>query len=150
MNFAVQGTAQPGQDYEPLVGAALLKAGQTQVTVVLQSLETNVTFEPTDMIVGNWPTRVGQVFVKAGAPVAPGEAILSLTEPDLTVTLQASAANRTQLKVGQPCTVQISGETTTGLGDDHRARHGTRPIASSDAGQAIAAGLRGQDRGVRT
>ena len=84
VNFSVQGTAQPGQDYEPLVGAALLQAGQTQVTVTLQSIQKDVNFEPTDMIVGHWPTRVGQVFVKDGATVTPGEAILSLTEPDLT------------------------------------------------------------------
>jgi multidrug efflux pump subunit AcrA (membrane-fusion protein) len=116
VNFSVLGTAQPGQDYEPLVGAALLPAGQSQVTVVLQTLRTDVTFEPTDMIVGQWPTRVGQVFVKAGDPATPGEAILSLTEPDLTVTLQASAANATLLKVGQPCTVQISGANTTASG----------------------------------
>ena len=29
VNFAVQGTAQPGQNYQPLTGTALLKAGQT-------------------------------------------------------------------------------------------------------------------------
>jgi len=116
VNFSVQGTAQAGQDYEPVVGAALLQAGQSQVTVALQTLRTDVTFEPTDMIVGSWPTRVGQVFVKAGAPATPGEAILSLTEPDLTVSLQASAANRTLLKVGQSCTVQIEGSDTTSTG----------------------------------
>jgi len=116
VNFSVLGTAQAGQDYAPLVGAALLQAGQSHVTVVLQSLRSDVTFEPTDMIVGQWPTRVGQVFVKAGAPATPGEAILSLTEPDLTVSLQASAANRTLLKVGQTCTVQIAGSQTTAPG----------------------------------
>ena len=97
VNFTVQGTAVPGQNYVPLVGTALLKAGKTQVTVTLQSLNSNVTFEPTDMIVDQWPIRVGQVFLKAGAPVAPGEAVLSLTEPNLTVTLQASAADRSKL-----------------------------------------------------
>ena len=116
VNFSVQGTAQPGQDYEPLVGAALLQAGQSRVTVVLQSLRSDVTFQPTDMIVGQWPTRVGQVFVKAGDPATPGEPILSLTQPDLTVSLQASAANRTLLKVGQSCTVQIAGSQSTAAG----------------------------------
>ncbi len=33
VNFAVEGTAQPGQNYQPLTGTALLKAGQTSVTV---------------------------------------------------------------------------------------------------------------------
>lgn len=116
VNFTVQGTAVPGQNYVPLVGTALLKAGQTQVTVVLQSLESNVTFDPTDMIVDQWPIRVGQVFVKTGTTVAPGEAVLSLTESDLTVTLQASAADRSKLAVGQHCTVQIAGENNQGTG----------------------------------
>jgi len=116
VSFVVQGTTQAGQGYVPLSGTALLKAGQTQVAVVLQSLRTNVIFEPTDMIVGAWPIRIGQVYVKAGSPVAEGEAILQLTEPDLSVTLQASAADRSKLKVGQHCTVQISGETTVGTG----------------------------------
>lgn len=116
VNFSAQGTAEPGQNYVPLAGTAVLKAGQTSVTVVLQSIQSNITFEPTDMIVGSWPTHVGQVFVKAGASVAPGEAILSLTEPDLSVTLQATAAQRSELAVGQKCTIQISGENTSGTG----------------------------------
>jgi hypothetical protein len=116
ISFAVQGTATPGQSYVPVPGAALLPAGQTQVTITLQSLQTNITFEPTDMIVGPWPTRIGTVFVKAGATVAPGEPILSLVEPDLSVTLQASAADRTKLAVGQTCTVQISGSNSSGTG----------------------------------
>ncbi len=134
VNFSVQGTAVPGQNYVPLVGTALLKAGHTQVTVVLQSLESNVTFEPTDMIVGQWPIRVGQVFVKAGATVAPGEAMLSLTESDLTVTLQASAADRSKLAVGQHCTVQIAGETNEGSGTITELDATPTVIGSSGAG----------------
>ncbi len=65
------------------------------------------------MIVGSWPTRVGTVYVKAGQPVATGTAILSLTEPELTVTLDASASNRTQLEVGQDVTVQINGASSS-------------------------------------
>jgi hypothetical protein len=109
--YTVIGTAQPGQDFTPLAGAALLKAGQTTVTVVLQSIEKDVVFEPTDMIVANWPIRVGQIYVKAGDTVAPGAPILSLTEPNFTVTLQASASDRTKLQLGQHCTVQLVGGT---------------------------------------
>jgi len=136
VNFAIQGTAQPGQNYQPLSGTALLKAGQTSVTVVLQSLQTNITFEPTDMIVGSWPTRVGQVFLKAGNPVAPGTAILSLAEQDLTVTLDASAANRTMLAVGQSCTVQINGETNEAQGVITELDSTPTVVASSTPGQA--------------
>jgi hypothetical protein len=109
VSYTVIGTAQPGQDFQPLVGTALLKAGQTTVTVVLQSIEKDVVFEPTDMIVAAWPIRVGQVYVKAGDTVAPGAPILSLTQPNFTVTLQASASDRTKLQLGQHCTVQLVG-----------------------------------------
>ena len=136
MSFAVEGTAQAGQGYVPLAGAALLPAGQTQVTVVLQSLQTNIEFEPTDMIVGNWPTRVGQVNVKAGDTVEPGEAILNLTEQNLSVTLQASAADRSELSVGQPCTVQISGENNQGNGVITELDSDPTEVSSGTGGQS--------------
>ncbi|HEX3947280.1 MAG TPA: HlyD family efflux transporter periplasmic adaptor subunit, partial [Acidimicrobiales bacterium] len=138
ISFAVQGTAEPGQSYVPLAGTTVLPAGHTQVTVVLQSIQSNVVFEPTDMIVGQWPIRVGQVYVKAGAPVAAGEAILSLTEPNLSVTLQASAADRSKLKVGQHCTVQISGEDTEGTGT----------ITELDSAPTVVSGSGGQSQQV--
>ena len=67
------------------------------VTVTLRSIRKDVVFEPTDMIVGHWPIRIGQVFVKEGDPLPPGTPILSLTDPTFTVTLQASASDRTKL-----------------------------------------------------
>ena len=79
------------------------------MTVVLRSIQKDVTFQPTDMIVAKWPTRIGQVFVKEGDPAPPGTPILSLTDPNFTVTLQASASDRTKLKVGQHCTVTLVG-----------------------------------------
>ena len=95
-----------------MTGAALLLAGQTSVTVQLQSIDSSVSFEPTDMIVGQWPIRVGTVFVKVGNPVQPGVPIIELTEPSLSVQLQASASTRANLAVGQSCTIQVSGSET--------------------------------------
>jgi len=112
VSYQVLGTAQPGQDFQPLVGTTVLKAGQRSVVVTLRSIQKDVQFLPTDMIVGNWPIRVGQVFVKEGDPLPPGTPVLSLTDPNFTVTLQASASDRTKLKVGQHCTVQLVGGTT--------------------------------------
>ena len=109
VNYQAIGTAQPGQDFEPLLGTALLHAGQTSVTVTVRSIQKDVVFIPTDMIVGTWPIRVGQVFVKEGDPLPPGTPIMSLTDPNFTVTLQASASDRTKLKVGQHCTVTLVG-----------------------------------------
>jgi multidrug efflux pump subunit AcrA (membrane-fusion protein) len=111
VSYQVVGTAQPGEDFEPLVGTAILEAGEKSVNVVLRSIQKDVIFQPTDMIVAKWPVRIGQVFVKEGDPVPPGTAVLSLTDPNFTVTLQASATDRTKLKVGQHVTVQIAGGT---------------------------------------
>jgi multidrug efflux pump subunit AcrA (membrane-fusion protein) len=111
VNYQVVGTAQPGEDFEPLVGTAILKAGNKSVNVVLRSIQKDVIFQPTDMIVAKWPVRIGQVFVKEGDPAPPGTPVLSLTDPNFTVTLQASASDRTKLKVGQHVTVQLAGGT---------------------------------------
>ncbi len=115
--------------------------------MVLQSIQTDVTFQPTDMIVGQWPTRIGQVNVKAGQAVAPGQAILSLVEPDLSVTLQASAADRTKLAVGQRCKVQINGANDEGTGvitelDSDTTQVGTTQVYE---GQIALTGLTGAD-----
>jgi len=147
VSFSVQGTVQAGQGYVPLAGAALLLAGQTQVSVVLQSIQTDVTFQPTDMIVGQWPTRIGQVNVKAGQAVVPGQAILTLVEPELSVTLQASAADRTKLAVGQRCKVQINGANDEGTGvitelDSDTTQVGTAQVYE---GQIALTGLTGAD-----
>jgi multidrug efflux pump subunit AcrA (membrane-fusion protein) len=112
VNYQAIGTAQPGQDFEPLLGTAILRAGQTAVTVTLRSIQKDVVFVPTDMIVGTWPIRVGQVFVKEGDPLPPGTPVMSLTDPNFTVTLQASASDRTKLKVGQHVTVTLAGGVT--------------------------------------
>jgi hypothetical protein len=109
VQFQVVGTAQPGQDFQPLTGTAVLPAGQTSVNVVLRTINRNVVFDPLDMIVGDWPIRVGQVMVKEGDPVQPGAALMTLTDTTFTVTLEASASDRTQLKVGDQATVKLSG-----------------------------------------
>jgi multidrug efflux pump subunit AcrA (membrane-fusion protein) len=68
------------------------------------------------MIAGHWPIRVGQVFVKSGDEIPqPGFNLFTLTDTNFTVTLTATPTDRTQLKVGQSCTVELqdgSAETT--------------------------------------
>jgi hypothetical protein len=114
--FQVVGTAVPGQDFQPLTGTAILPAGHTTVDVVLRTINRNVVFKPTDMIVGSWPIRVGQVLVKAGDLVQPGAPIMSLTDTGFTVTLTASPSDRTRLKVGDPVTVKLTGGTAQASG----------------------------------
>ena len=122
VNFAVQGTAQPGQNYVPLAGTALLKAGQTQVTVVLQSLQNNVTVRAdrhdrravADQ--GGPGLREGGGTGDAGRAHPVAHRAESQRHP-----AGDSAANRSKLQVGQHCTVQIDGENNVGRRDHHRA-----------------------------
>ncbi len=148
VNFAVQGTAQPGEDYEPILGVALLKAGQKQVTVALQSIAKDVTFEPTDMVVATWPVTVGDVYVKAGDPVTAGEDVLDLTEPHVSVTLQASPSDRTNLAVGQQCTVQVSGGTNQVTGTITELDTAPTTITSGGGAAAAAGGGGGSSQEV--
>jgi putative peptidoglycan binding protein/HlyD family secretion protein len=109
VSFEVAGTAQPGQDFQPLSSTIILPAGQTSVTVSITTINSGIVFQPTDMITGSWPIRVGQVFVKAGDIVAPGAQLFTLTDTKFTVTLSASPSDRTQLQVGQSVTIQLQG-----------------------------------------
>jgi multidrug efflux pump subunit AcrA (membrane-fusion protein) len=105
--YQVLGSATPGQDFDALPGIAILPAGATEVTVALRTVADDVSFRPTDIIVGQWPTRIGQVLVDEGQSVAAGAPLLSLTDAGLTVTLRASATDRTKLQPGQKATVKL-------------------------------------------
>ena len=80
------------------------------------TLNTDVVFIPTDMIVAHWPTRVSKVLVKEGDIVPAGTPLFSITETGFTVTLKASAADRSKLKVGQEVTVQVQGGDKSATG----------------------------------
>ncbi|RMH74360.1 MAG: HlyD family efflux transporter periplasmic adaptor subunit [Actinomyces sp.] len=107
VRYQVGGSATPGADYEVLTGIATLKAGTTSTTIVIASLDDDVVFRPSDLIVADWPARVGTVFVDEGETVLTGQALLTLTEPDFTITLTASPTDRSELAVGQAVTVTL-------------------------------------------
>ena len=109
VQYSVTGTAQQGKDLQPVTGSAILAAGQTSVTVSVLTINTNVYFVPTDMIAISGPTQLGQVFVKEGQIIPTGTPLFSLTETNLTVSIDVSAADRTKLKVGQAVTVEVQG-----------------------------------------
>ncbi|MFN8025983.1 MAG: Calx-beta domain-containing protein [Acidimicrobiia bacterium] len=116
VQYQVAGTAQQGKDIQPVTGSVILPAGQTSVTVSILTLNTNVFFVPTDMIAILGPTKLGQVFVKEGQIIPTGTPLFSLTETNLAVTIDVSAADRTDLKVGQAVTVEVQGGDQTAPG----------------------------------
>jgi len=107
VNYQVSGSAQAGQDYAVVTGTALLRAGERSVTVEIRTINDDVVFKPGDMVVGDWPVRVGTVSVEEGDYVQRGTPLFELTEPEFTITLFASPTDRAKLAEGQSVTVNL-------------------------------------------
>ena len=107
VNYQVSGSAQAGQDYAVVTGTALLRAGERSVTVEIRTINDDVVFKPGDMVVGDWPVRVGTVSVEEGDYVQRGTPLFDLTEPEFTITLFASPTDRAKLAEGQSVTVNL-------------------------------------------
>jgi peptidoglycan hydrolase-like protein with peptidoglycan-binding domain len=107
VNYQVSGSAQAGQDYAVVTGTALLRAGERSVTVEIRTIDDDVVFKPGDMVVGDWPVRVGTVSVEEGDYVQRGTPLFDLTEPEFTITLFASPTDRAKLAEGQSVTVNL-------------------------------------------
>lgn len=107
VNYAVGGSATPGRDYQELSGTAIIPAGQNHVHVGIASLDDDVIFRPGDMVVAQWPARIGTVSVDEGEFILLGQEVLTLTEPDFTITLLLSPTDRGQLDVTQVVTVEL-------------------------------------------
>ena len=123
VNYQLSGTAQNGADYKALSGTIIMKAGSSSVTVPINVINDDVTFKPSDMLVAEWPARIGKVEVDEGEFVLQGNVVLSLTEPQFTITMKVSPTDRAELEVGQAVSVdlkvggQILPGTISELGD---------------------------------
>ena len=107
VDYQVSGTATMGVDFAVLTGTVTFPAGAREVTILVQTLDDDVIFVPSDMIIGDWPARVGTVFVDEGETVQLGQQLLTLTEPDFTITLFANPTDRSELVLGQVVTVEL-------------------------------------------
>jgi len=107
INYQLGGNANPGQDYEVLSGTAIMPAGSSSVSVLIKTIADDVIFLPSDMIVADWPARIGTVEVDVGEFVLQGGVVLTLTEPRFTVKLEVSASDRAELKIGQEVIVDL-------------------------------------------
>ncbi|MAJ89078.1 MAG: hypothetical protein CL416_05730 [Acidimicrobiaceae bacterium] len=107
VDYQVGGTATMGTDYSVLTGTVTFPAGARQVDLLVQTLDDDVIFVPSDMIIADWPARVGTVFVDEGETVQLGKELLTLTEPDFTITLFANPTDRSEIALGQVVTVEL-------------------------------------------
>ena len=107
INYALSGSATPGRDFNELSGTVVMPAGQSEVRVTIETIDDDVVFLPGDMVVASWPARVGTVSVDDGEFILLGQEVLTLTEPDFTITLTLNPTNRGNLEVGMPVEVEI-------------------------------------------
>ena len=107
VNYQMSGTAQNGADYKALSGTIIMKAGSSSVTVPINVINDDVTFKPSDMLVADWPARIGKVEVDEGEFVLQGNVVLSLTEPQFTITMKVSPTDRAELVIGQAVFVDL-------------------------------------------
>lgn len=98
INYAVGGSATPGRDYQELSGTVVLAAGQRSVTVEVVTLDDDVVFRPGDMVVADWPARIGTVSVDEGEFILLGQQVLTLTEPDFSITMLLNPTDRGRLE----------------------------------------------------
>lgn len=108
VNYQISGTARNGEDFEVLTGTVIMRRGTSSVTVPVEFVNDDVVFEPSDMIVADWPARVGTVEVDEGEFVLQGAVMLNLTEPQFTITMKVSPSDRAELEVGQAVTVDLT------------------------------------------
>ncbi|MEM7092524.1 MAG: Calx-beta domain-containing protein [Actinomycetota bacterium] len=112
INYTVSGTASVGVDFEALSGTAVMAAGTRTVTVPIVVLSDDVRFEPSDMIVGEWPARVGTVSVEEGELVVVGTPLLEITDQEFTIKLIANPTEFSELSVGQRVEVELQASDT--------------------------------------
>jgi len=108
VHYSVTGSAQAGVDYEVVIGTALLRAGEQSVTIPIRTIDDDVFFLPSDMVVADWPARVGTVAIEDGDLLQRGMPLFDLTEPVFTVKLFASPTDRAKLAKGQEVTVKLA------------------------------------------
>ena len=107
INYTLRGSATPGEDYKELPGTVIMPAGQSQVTVQIETIDDDVLFLPGDMVVASWPARIGTVSVDDGEFILLGQQVLTLTEPDFTITLTLNPTDRGNLEVGMEVEVEL-------------------------------------------
>ena len=107
INYTLRGSATPGKDYKELPGTVIMPAGQSQVTVQIETIDDDVLFLPGDMVVASWPARIGTVSVDDGEFILLGQQVLTLTEPDFTITLTLNPTDRGNLEVGMEVEVEL-------------------------------------------
>ncbi|MEO2166407.1 MAG: Calx-beta domain-containing protein [Acidimicrobiales bacterium] len=107
INYRLSGSASPGSDYKELPSTVIMLAGESEVTVQIETIDDDVIFLPGDMVVASWPARIGTVSVDDGEFILLGQQVLTLTESDFTIILALNPTDRGNLEVGMAVEVEL-------------------------------------------
>jgi multidrug efflux pump subunit AcrA (membrane-fusion protein) len=107
INYRLSGSASPGSDYKELPSTVIMLAGESEVTVQIETIDDDVIFLPGDMVVASWPARIGTVSVDDGEFILLGQQVLTLTESEFTITLALNPTDRGNLEVGMDVEVEL-------------------------------------------
>lgn len=108
INFQLSGTATPGIDYRVVSGTVVMRAGTSSVSVTIDTLDDDVVFHPSDMVVASWPAQVGRIPVSVGDLVGRGAPLFQLVDTSYSINLTVGAAERAKLLVGQRVSVDLT------------------------------------------
>ena len=107
VNYQVGGTATMGADYSVLTGTITFPCrcppGRSARADARRRCDLRSKRHDHRRLAG----RVGTVFVDEGETVQLGKELLTLTEPDFTVTLFANPTDRSEIALGQVVTVEL-------------------------------------------
>lgn len=108
INYQIGGTATAGVDYQVLTGTVIMRAGSDRTSITIRALDDDVVFQPTDMLVADWPVVIGDVAVEVGDQLVRGSPILALSESSFSIVLTVGAAERAELEIGQVVEVDLT------------------------------------------
>ena len=75
INYTLRGSATKRRLQR--VRTVIMPAGQSQVTVQIETIDDDVLFLPGDMVVASWPARIGTVSVDDGEFILLGQQVLT-------------------------------------------------------------------------
>ncbi len=113
VSYSFAGTAISGQDFEALTGTVTMLRGRRTAEVPITLISDDVQFQPSDMIAGTWPARIGSVVVDDGQTVVPGSPLIETTVNDVAIKIIAAPSDFAELAVGQRAEVEIEASDTT-------------------------------------
>ncbi len=117
LEFTYGGTATPGVDYVPPTGTIRMPRGSTRATVSIHIVDDDSIFQPGDLVVAQWPARVGKIHVEQTQIVIDGEPVMEFVEEEFSINITVNASDRPELTTDMPVDIEVeaTGQSAEGV-----------------------------------